>query len=124
LLKKCLHGLTQNNNESLNGVIWKRCSKDIYVSKRSLELSLNSAIISFNDGCLEVLKVFEVLGVSTGRFMNHASKLHDALRISKGNHKSTNKCKIRRQKLRGIKKGFLDKEAEEETVPFYESGAF
>ncbi|XP_065676012.1 uncharacterized protein LOC136092192 [Hydra vulgaris] len=27
LLKKCLHGQTQNN-ESLNGVIWKRCPKD------------------------------------------------------------------------------------------------
>ena len=32
LLKKCLHGQTQNNNESLNSVIWKRCPKDIYVS--------------------------------------------------------------------------------------------
>ena len=42
--------------------------------------------------------------------------LHDALRISKGNHKYTNKCKVRRQKLGGIKKGFLDKEAEEEPV--------
>ena len=25
LLRKCLHGSTQNNNESINGVIWKRC---------------------------------------------------------------------------------------------------
>ena len=47
--------------------------------------------------------------------------LHDALRISKVNHKSINKGKVRRPKLRGIKRGFLDKEAE---VPFYESGAF
>ena len=56
--------------------------------------------------------------------MIDASKLHDALRISKGNYKSTNKCKVRRQKLREIKKGFLDKEAKEEPVSFYESGAF
>ena len=47
---------------------------------------------------------------------------YDALRISKGNHKSTNKCKVRRQKLRGTKKGFLGKEAEE--VPFYKSEVF
>ena len=122
LLKKCLHGQTQNSNESSNSVIWKRCPKDIYVSKRSLELSLNSAIISFNDGFQGVLVVFKILGVNTGRFMIDASKLHDALRISKGNYKSTNKCKVRRQKLRGIKKGFLD--AEEEPVSFYEFGAF
>ena len=29
LLGKCLHGMTQNNNESLNGVVWKRVPKDI-----------------------------------------------------------------------------------------------
>ena len=28
LLAKCLHGKTQNNNESLNGVIWKRCDME------------------------------------------------------------------------------------------------
>ena len=56
--------------------------------------------------------------------MIDASKLHYALRISKGNYKSTNKCKVRRQKIRGIKKGFLDKEADEESVSFYESGDF
>ncbi|XP_065678317.1 uncharacterized protein LOC136093335 [Hydra vulgaris] len=67
LQKKCLYGQTQNNNESLNGVIWKRCPKDIYFGKRSLKLSLNSAIISFNDGFQGVIKVFKVLGINTGR---------------------------------------------------------
>ena len=31
LCKKCLHGQTQNNNELLNGVIWKRCPEDVFV---------------------------------------------------------------------------------------------
>ena len=26
-LSKCLHGKTQNNNEAINSVIWKRCPK-------------------------------------------------------------------------------------------------
>ena len=38
LLKKCLHGQTQNNNESLNGVIWKRCTKDVFVGRSTLLL--------------------------------------------------------------------------------------
>ena len=37
LLGKCLHGMTQNNNESLNGVVWKRVPKDIYVGRETLE---------------------------------------------------------------------------------------
>ena len=27
LLSKCFHGKTQNNNEAINSVIWKRCPK-------------------------------------------------------------------------------------------------
>ena len=34
LLSKCLDGLTQNNNESLNALIWKKCSKDIIIRKK------------------------------------------------------------------------------------------
>ena len=29
LLKKCLHGKTHITNESINGVIWKKCPKGI-----------------------------------------------------------------------------------------------
>ena len=32
LLKKCLHGNAQNNNESLNGFIWKRCPNNILLA--------------------------------------------------------------------------------------------
>ena len=73
LLKKCLHGQTQISNESLNGTIWKRCPKDIYVGKRSLELSLTLSIISFNDGFQGVIKVLKILGVNTVWFMNDAT---------------------------------------------------
>ena len=92
LLKKCLHSQTQKSNESLNG-IWKRFPKDIYVGKRFLKLSLNSAIISFNDGFQGVIKVLKSFGINTGWFMNNATMLHNALCISKGNHKSINKYK-------------------------------
>ena len=32
LLAKCLHGETQNNNESLN-MIWAKCPKNVFVTK-------------------------------------------------------------------------------------------
>ena len=35
LLKKCLHGKTQNNNECLNKLIWDRCSKEYYAEKET-----------------------------------------------------------------------------------------
>ena len=36
LLKKCLHGKTQNN-ECLNKVIWNHCSKDVFVARKTVE---------------------------------------------------------------------------------------
>ena len=50
LFKKCLHGQTQNNNELLNGVNWKRCTKDVFIGRSTLEMGVVSAVISFNDG--------------------------------------------------------------------------
>jgi hypothetical protein len=34
LLKKCLHGRTQNPNESFNNVIWTRIPKNVFVGKK------------------------------------------------------------------------------------------
>ena len=48
--KKCLDGKTQNNNESINNLIWKICPKDVYVGRTVLEIGTASAVINFNEG--------------------------------------------------------------------------
>ena len=50
LLQKCLQGKTQNNNECLNGVVWKTLSKDVFVGGKTLELGISYCVINFNDG--------------------------------------------------------------------------
>ena len=54
----CLHGKTQNTNESLDGIIWKRCPKDVYDGRTTLGMGVSSAIIDLNqgDGILNVLQ--------------------------------------------------------------------
>ena len=47
LLSKCLHGKTQNNNESLNSIIWKRCPKDEYVGRTRLNMGVSSKPIMY-----------------------------------------------------------------------------
>ena len=68
LLSKCLHGKTQNSNESINNGIWKRCPKDIIVGRKTLEFGVASAIISFNDGISGVLNVFKKLNIPYGTY--------------------------------------------------------
>ena len=56
--KKCLDGKTQNNNKSINNLIWKSCPKDVYVGRTVLEIGTASAVINFNEGFQEMLKDF------------------------------------------------------------------
>ncbi|KAJ4425540.1 hypothetical protein ANN_27734 [Periplaneta americana] len=51
LLKGCTTGKTQNANESLHSVICSRCPKDVFVSKRKLDLAIMTAVSEFNMGC-------------------------------------------------------------------------
>ncbi|GFW10328.1 uncharacterized protein TNCV_5096791 [Trichonephila clavipes] len=57
LLKKCLHGKTQNNNESFNNVLWSVLPKEIFVHKKTLFLGSYMAVILYNSGYLGLLPV-------------------------------------------------------------------
>ena len=48
LLAKCMHGQTQNNNESINGVIWKRCPKDTFVGRNVIEIIFTFLTVKFD----------------------------------------------------------------------------
>ncbi|GFW55179.1 uncharacterized protein TNCV_115651 [Trichonephila clavipes] len=58
LLTKCLHGKTQNSNECLNGVIWQRVSKEVFVCLKILKCGALDAVIQFNDGYTRVVLKF------------------------------------------------------------------
>ena len=68
LLKKSLHGLTQNANESLKNFIWTRCLKREYIGKNVLELGVSSAVLNYNDGNEGVLPVFTNVFLKPGDF--------------------------------------------------------
>ena len=49
-LKKCLHGKTQNVNESFNGMIWNIIPKAIHVGINNLSPGVYDPIAYFNYG--------------------------------------------------------------------------
>ena len=48
ILQKCLHGLTQNPNESINSKIWERAPKPVYCGLDTLELAVYDAFANYN----------------------------------------------------------------------------
>ncbi|GFW27247.1 uncharacterized protein TNCV_221711 [Trichonephila clavipes] len=57
LLKKCLHGKTQNPNESFHNVIWSRVPKATFVQIETLSLGVYDDVCSFNNGIVSKLKM-------------------------------------------------------------------
>ena len=96
---KCLHGRTQNVNEAFNAYGWKRAPKDIFVSKKVLDMSVASAVVAFNDGPSGALEIMKKVGLSAGYYNMEASRNADLVRISGVAYKETEIVKIQRKKL-------------------------
>jgi len=83
LLKKCLHGGTQNPSESLNNMIWSRLPIRKFVMRTTLEFGVYEAVACFNLGNLARCKVLAKLGIVAGVNCVSALKKLDEIRIAK-----------------------------------------
>ena len=70
LLSRCLHGKTQNANEALNNVIWRKCPKG---EKDLLECAVNSAVMQLNEGPNAVSDILKYFGFAAGIVMTNSS---------------------------------------------------
>ena len=61
LLKKCLHGKTQNQNEAFNALIWEQVPKYVYVSLSQLRLGTYDAVGYYNMGRKSSILIYEDL---------------------------------------------------------------
>ena len=109
LLKNCLHGQTQNVNESFNKCIWKKVPKDIFVCMKTLQMGVASAVIHYNDGGRGVLKVSEKCGFVLGHFAVIGYAKYVNSRVSRVNKKMLPLSKQRHKKLKAERKGYEDK---------------
>ena len=50
LLNRCLRGMTQNQNESVNGVLWGQCLKTKFCGRKKVELAVSETVCEFNTG--------------------------------------------------------------------------
>ncbi len=123
LLSRCLDSYTQNPNESLNNLIWKRYPKKVYQGKKVVELCTASAVTQFNDGASSIAEVLKRMGIMPGKITMAAILKIDQNRLKKAEQKSSERVKMRRKKLRAMKKGLWDFNKEKEGI-IYESGAF
>ena len=117
LLKSCEKGLTQNANESLNNVVWTKCSKRVLVGCERFKLGVCEAITTFNDGAKSQKNVYELLNIKCGPNMLKGLQMQNKIRLQNSRLKVTEKYRSRRQKLRSLRKSKISNKS-------YISGAF
>ena len=106
LLEKCLHGRTQNVNESFNSFVWKRTPKDVFIGKLVFDMAVASAVLAFNDGATGILCIMKKIGLHVGHFNLSLSHKADLVRITGMEYKDSAGQKVRRKKLHA-KKGVM-----------------
>ena len=110
LLKKCLHCATQNSNEALNSIIWKKCPKAVRVNRETLTIGTATAVLFFNNGSEGITKVMDRLNLHTGSFCRIGAVSANKKRIRNMEAKSSESVKKRRKHLRMVQKGYRDQE--------------
>ncbi|GFX84834.1 uncharacterized protein TNCV_3076441 [Trichonephila clavipes] len=106
LLKKCLHGGTQNPNESVNNVIWSRVPKKTFVQLEVWSLGTYDAVSSFNMGNVSKLEILRKMCIEPGDYTVQAMEYLDKQRLLRAKYYCLQKTKeVRKEKdLKGRKK--------------------
>jgi len=87
LLERCLVAETQNNNEnSLNSLIWTFAPKHFHSGAKIVETATFLAIIIFNEGFMTILKVINVMGVTIGQQAEMYANFRNEARITSKRH--------------------------------------
>ena len=92
-LKKCLHGQTQNHNESFNSTVWQHAPKNRYRAFDKLELAIN-------DGRQATLDIFENINIKPGRNTISVCSSLNIKRRRSSMHHSTTMWKKKRKMIR------------------------
>ena len=123
LLSKCLHGKTQNQNESFNSTVWKRVPKDTFVGAKTFALGAMDAVAHFNDGNIATLNVLDEIGLFRGHYTTVGCHHRNEERCDNAIRKSDEGYRKRRKFIRGTKKSGVDKQKKSEGV-LYGPGKF
>lgn len=124
LLRRCLHGGTQNACESLNSVIWSRLPKTTFIMKKTLEIGVYEAISTYNEGNIARLHIFSKLGISPGENCVARMKQVDMRRMQKADksiEEIEKKCRQKRTLLKRKLEDTYEKE-EDPDNPSYGAG--
>lgn len=112
----------------MNGVIWSRLPKIVFVGMKTLKLGVADAVSSFKDGAISKCHTLEALGLKPGKYCVKAMSRIDNERIRRAEKEREELLKnINTKKKATLAKRMLELEEEEadaEAGPSYAAGTY
>ena len=123
MLEKCLHGKTQNPNESFNGTVWNRIPKANHVGLTCFKLGVYDAISHFNYGEKATLDILRGMGIQPGFYTSIGCRRINIKRKRSAVYRSSDVVKKTRQVSR-LKKNTKEEDFIGEEGQTYGYGEF
>ena len=124
LLLRCLPGYSQNQNESLNGVVWSKAPKHKFKGPKSIEMAGMSAVLQFDCGQRGRQEVMRLAGIPHGNHTEEGGERKDRKRMYGSARKASEVEKKKRVAQRQAKLVREQEAVAREGGPSYASGAF
>ena len=123
LLARCILGATQNPNESINSLVWARCSKHKFHGLPAIQFAASAAVLHFNGGYSSLIEFQKDLGTPASEKSIKTYTRRDIAHMEKSKKAADDKEKKKRA-ARNQQKIMREEALKEAEGPTYESGAF
>ena len=107
LLRRCLHGGTQNRNESFHNMAWNIVPTAHFQKHQSFDTSEYFAVCLWNNGASVISELLQSMGIEPGNHTEIALKAEDATHLSIAKYRARDDTKRRRVMLRNKKEEVL-----------------
>lgn len=124
LLNRCLSGKTQNANEALHSLIWGRCSKDNFASRRRVQFAVLTAIQEFNCGPIAAQDTANFFGFAKGTHMKRLGTYRQGRRERNSLKYQRDQVNKRRDTVRAARLKRQEELEQLEGGPAYAAGQF
>lgn len=107
-MERCVGGFTQNNNESLNQLIWKVTPKILPAGSKIVDIAALVAACTFNEGTSALLLIMHGMDIKLGRNSHDYARKADENRVCAAEKKFAGETREARIRHRQEQKDALD----------------
>ena len=119
LLRRCLHGATQNANECLHSKVRAKCPKTSFVGYQRAVIATSAVVAELNGGIeLSLRRMYGVMGIVSGERLVMSAVKTDGRRLLQSQHQVTASTREARRAKR------VAKARSQDTGTEYSAGAF